>query len=88
LLALGSKNLRGVSLGRSGRRESEAMKPTIEDLTKEIVRLMDVVDNIRQMAESRKTVIRMADGMQLGNYCRQALGEANHTLEIYKLNPR
>ena len=61
-------------------------RATIEDLTKEIIRMMDVVDNIRQMAEARKTYIRMGNGVMLGNYCRQALDEADHTLNIYGLN--
>lgn len=59
--------------------------PTIEDLSGEILRLMDCLDDIRQMASARKSCIRMADGTMLDNYCRRALHQADDLLNRYGL---
>jgi hypothetical protein len=57
-----------------------------EHMAAEIHRLMDCLDNIREMAEARRTVIRI-NGVQLGNYCRGALSEARVTLERVGAKP-
>lgn len=58
----------------------------VELLTSEIHRLMDCLDSIREMAETRKSIIRI-NGNQLGNYCRGALFEARHALAQANAQP-
>lgn len=52
----------------------------IDLLAAEIKRLMDCLELIRRMAESRKTVIRMPDDSQLGNFCERHLSGAHARL--------